>query len=376
MPSTVSFADQYARQVGNLADRDQSLEPEEVMSAKVREILSRPSPWQQVIHGPTDNYRLRVALVLIEEARFKEAERFAYCGRGDQVGFAHEKFLIIPHRCGSRLCPRCARYRGGKYVMRVLEHLAKFPHEWLFHIVLTQPVIVGEGLVECRNRLAAKWKGLGDRRRYGLVNGLLTEHVKWSMKGGWHCHLHLFGEFQIEHDGQKLADAWLRVSNSQEGRSCQAPFVRGLAEPGERVVDVPREQGEFWEESTDHLTKALQYVVRDVCEGPATFAFGELEVPAFTELVQVMHRVKLHRMIGSWRKHEDDADAVTEDGSEVAATKEFMVVGTVDDLLFDLIGKGHWGTRFGLAMYERAGVNQSPYCVRLRGTLRQLGSIG
>ena len=365
---------------GEISGLEEHVEVEEEARLYCVRTLQAPSAWQRIIHGATSAYRLRVVLSMIEEGQVGLAERFALCGRGDLVLQGAKGYRIQPMRCGSRLCPRCSRHRGQKYVAMAFERLRKHPHEWLYHVVLTQPVVVSESLKDSRVRLMAKWKGLGDRRRFGLRGGLLTEHIKWSRFGGWHVHLHLIGEFETDAGVVALREVWKSVGAAADGRQITEPYWRVIAAPGEAVLDLDDGQAELWGEARTGVAVALQYAVRDVCEGASAGNAGMVPGKAFTELVGLMGNVKLHRRLGVWREAEEEeqedgkvgSGEVQDDAGSVSCTS----LGTVDSVLRAAIDGGPAARGFCRFLMEASGGSRSPMCVRTRATLVTLGLCG
>ena len=365
---------------GEISGLEEHVEPEEDARLYCLRTLQAPSAWQRIIHGATSAYRLRVVMSMIEEGQLGLAERFALCGRGDLVLQGANGYRIQPMRCGSRLCPRCSRHRGQKYVAMAFERLRKHSHQWLYHVVLTQPVLVGESLKDCRVRLIGKWKGLGDRKRFGLVGGLLTEHIKWSRFGGWHVHLHLIGEFETDAGVVALRESWKRVGAAVDGRQITEPFWRVIAVPGEAVLDLDDGQGELWGEAKTAVAVALQYAVRDVCEGASAGNVGLLPEKAFTELVALMGNVKLHRRLGVWREaefeEEEDGKVCTGDVPDEAGSVSSTSLGTVDSVFRAALDGGPAARGFCRFLMELSGGSRSPMCVRTRATLTTLGLCG
>lgn len=159
----------------------------------------RPSRWQYVIHGVCPTYRSAAVRVVVELKGCRAGERFALCGRGDRLYEDEGGVRVVPKRCGSPLCPRCSRWRGSKFVGRVQAHLRSGPHGSLHHVVLTQQVRPGEALAETALRFERRWLKFWRRCQWhGVVAGLATTHITWSMGGGWHYHRHVVIEWGID----------------------------------------------------------------------------------------------------------------------------------------------------------------------------------
>lgn len=342
-----------------------------------RGVLAYPSAWQRVIHGDSGAYRVRVVLELLAGGAEQKARQFALCGRGDKVYGNGKSFSVEPMRCGSRLCPRCSRHRGQKYIRIVFEHLRAREHGTLVHMVLTQPVVTGERLAETRQRLEAKWKALGNREVFGLTAGLLTEHVKWSRYGGWHCHYHLLGEFASEGRAKDLSSAWVRRGSGVEQQRVTEPYIRVVAEAGDKIVDVDAGQGDLWSEAKEAVSIALQYVLRDVCEGASAASTEVIPETAFEDLVFLMGSVKLHRRLGRWR--ETVPEGVEEIGGSVADDEPLLMqtgMGTVDEVLQRATNGDEDARGFVDFLLEKAGGSKSGMATRTRVVMTWVMSQG
>jgi hypothetical protein len=249
----------------------------------------------------------------------------------------------------------------------VFEHLRAREHKYLVHVVLTQPVRTWERLAETRERLAAKWKALGDRRVFGLEAGLLTEHVTWSRLGGWHCHYHLLGEFTTGEGVEELARAWVRRGSEVEMQGMTAPYIRVVAGPGEKVLDVESGQGDLWTEAKGEVSKALQYCVRDVCEGATRGWMETMPEYAFQDLVGLMGNVKLHRRLGRWRGEVPEVVEGIGGGMETSEDGEgWSWLGTVEEVLQRARLGCFESTAFVEYLLRLAGGSRSPMAVRTR----------
>ena len=369
----MSVATLQTELVGSIEDHERlGIERWEDTYRDLLGLVEHPSRWQFVIHGSTVGYRTRCLKFLCEFDHLRKAERFALCGRGDNLYKAGATYRVVPLKCGSRLCPRCARYRGRKVVRKVFDHLRADGHGDLWHVVLTQPINPGEALDETRKRLAAKWKKTRERLTGHITSGVVTEHIKWSVNAkGWHCHYHVFAECS---SGERIADVWLLAAKEVEFRHHTDPYVRHVAGPGEQILDLDPAQGEFWQESQSEIAKAVQYVVRDVAEGPNPHALDQVPQQAFEEYAVVMSNCKLHRCLGKWRRKPapaacptEEATADASDSGSVPASSEEYCVGTVDAVLSGADLAEHHS--FLLFLLDQAGGNRSEFGKRLRAVV-------
>jgi len=361
-------------------DAYQNVEPEELLEDKLRCLLLAPSPWQKVIHGVSFDYRFRVIHGLLQLGHESKAEKFALCGRGDYVMQGSDGSLkVIPRRCGNRLCVRCARLRGGKFVHRVFEILDGRSHGFLHHVVLTQRVHPGESLVQGRARLRSKWMQLGGKRKIGYEGGLLVEHVKWSERlGGWHPHYHLIMEADKADAAGEMLTEWRGLVGAEEGWDIEKAraglignpgYCRTIAKPDDKLFDLDGTQELFWKESSCEVARALQYVVRDVSEGPDKEGFSAISDSKFTELMVGLENARMHTLLGDWRAkkdpEEEENEIVAEDakkGNSVSKDAGAVAIGTVDECCKNEAV----AVRFASWLLEHAGGNQTALAIRAR----------
>lgn len=356
--------------IGSVVDRQWSgrEESEDVAGRYIR-MIAVPSEWQWVVHGDTQEYRIRVFWNLVESGCHKKAEQFAMCGRGDEVQRSAKGFRVVPVRCGHRLCPRCVRYQGMKWVRRVFDHLRQLKHDRLWHIVLTQRVRPGESLEHCRERIGRTWGRLRKRGVGRFSAGLVTEHIKWSLGGGgWHVHYHLFVECS---DGEDVLSQWQACAMEEQGDKVQAGFARLVCEAGEPLVDLDTAEGELWQEAGGDVARAVQYVVRDVVEGPNVKTAEQMPERAFDELCHNVAGIKAHRMLGRWRKKAKEVDENGTDVSgsaagagEAAEKQTWSVVATIDECLRKAFFSE--SRRVLRWLLECAGGNQGEFAKRCR----------
>lgn len=262
-----------------------------------------------MLHGGCDAVRKAVVNVLLRTRSEATAFRYAACGLGDTLVRDDGGVHCSPRGCGHRLCPRCGRKRGGRYARRILGWLAYEPHGELWSVVLTQRVREGEGLAECRGRIARRernWMRWLTRR--GLVGGMTTAHIVWSKAvGGWHYHVHVLAEMP---QGCVTADEvwarWVELS-AGDAKEEAGSAVRLVAPAGGPILALREDGGdpEFWRESRDGAARAVQYPMRDLAQGISASRLGldagRMEAAA-EELVTVASGWKLFRAWGRWRK--------------------------------------------------------------------------
>lgn len=311
----------------------------------IRAIAGKPSRWQKIIHGATECFRQRIALELLGSGCQKVAMRYAQCGQGDGVvEDGHGKFRMRPKRCGHRLCPRCARYRGSQRVRHVMEHLERGPHGSLWHLVMTQRVVRGEPVSETKRRFEALWRQWIRRfRRMGAVAGLRSTHCVWSRYGGWHYHAHFFMELpglaaDCWDTAEAMREAWCTLRDAKEGVKGDAGFCRLVVDQGDGLPRDESSQGEFWSDPSDDVARAVQYVVRDVCQSLEAWNLDSA-LDRISEFVDMAANAQFSRMYGWWRSTADQRFGIVEDspGEESNEVKSFdesvREIGTVDSLM-------------------------------------------
>src|SRR3989304_3410537 len=245
-----------------------------VLLNRLMGFIRHPSKWQWVIHGETALYRGWVVQWLMGQERYKMARRFALCGRGDRALCREDAQAarVKPQGCGARFCPRCSRRFGRRFLARVASHWSSRPHGGLWHVVLTQQVLPYEDLEHSRERFGIAWKrAYAGLRKIGMRSGLATYHVKRSRGGGWHYHCHLIIEWKEGVDGERargeVESVWNRAK--KEPLHLAQPLWGGeIWAGGPALVGLAEEkQMEFWQEGTDAVEGALQYVLRGVLQG-------------------------------------------------------------------------------------------------------------
>lgn len=350
-------------------DAFQNVEPEEFAAEEVRTVCARPTNWQRVIHGDSFAYRLEVGLALVMKGHMKRAKKFCECGRGDMVCALADSFRIHPLRCGHRLCPRCARWRGGKYVKRVLDALRGRVCGYLVHMVFTQEVLPNERLEDTIARLHGKWKNFKGRARSGYRGGLRVLHVKRSWrKGGWHAHYHFVVEVPDLAVTISMAAKWEDMVR-EESDEASSTFIRVLADKGHVVSG--RDDGDplLWAEADNEVTRCLQYCMRDVCEGPDASIVETGDALIIDELLGALESRRQHELLGAWRHGSEDVEEeaerevkLDEEKKKSAAEEAGILVGTVDQVRKD----PRWWGRFSTWLLESCGANDTDYARRAR----------
>lgn len=302
-----------------------------------------PSAWQEVLHGDTRVFRAAVADHLEREVSEKRATSYALCGCGDQVQRETDEYRVRPLRCGHALCPRCSRYRGLKFVKRVTDHLRSYAHGSLHHVTLTQQGVEGESLGDARKRFERRFNEWFERARRVLkVRGALrTTHITWSDAGWWHYHGHLViecmkpAELAERGIGIAIAD-WGDICKRDGDQKKHADVSRVVCDEGAQLVGLADGGSEFWVEEADAVTKAVQYVARDVCQGVGSWNLCSDGAPV-AQLLSDVKAVKFRRLYGPWRKavpkEELEPAAELAADAKPAAGVERVDVGTVDTVL-------------------------------------------
>lgn len=253
----------------------------------------------------------------IFDARGKKAAlRYAVCGRGDRLYRAGEVVGVEPRGCGHRMCPRCGRLRGLKVVRRVKEVLSSREHGYLYHMVCTRRVNPD---LSCKD--ACDWISNASgrfvqtlRKTHGAVAGVTTLHCVWSGRSkGWHAHAHIFVEFAAEPSIGEIVHWWRKESRGNPNVSPKLHsglFVRMVAGPGPKIV-FESSSDDFWSESRDEVSNAIEYPLRDVMGGTRLEATCKIPDERLSEYIGSMYSAKGTRTWGAWRK--PDPPAAKED---------------------------------------------------------------
>lgn len=301
---------------------------------RVNAIAGDMTRWQWVIHGETKEYRQRVVRWLVRQSKFRQALRFALCGRGDvgMLGSDGESVRIRPMGCGARFCPRCSRRYGRRFLGRVSAHLSSATHGELTHIVLTQRVLPEETLGGARARFERAWKSFyGVLRRLGLRSALATYHVTPADVKGWHFHCHLLAEWGDGITGETvfkdLDDAWFAALRDGVTQRKEL-FVRRVCEAGPALRGLRGDcQMEFWSESRDPAEVVLQYMLRDILQGVEGW-INRLTSDAQAESFAAdLGSAKLHRLYGAWRQPCEDGEESEADAENPASPDSVGPVG-------------------------------------------------
>lgn len=353
-------------------------------------LAGRLTKWQWVIHGDTVEYRQRVVRWLCQEGRYRQARRFALCGRGDEgfVGDVEGSVRIRPKGCGARFCPRCSRRFGRRFLSRVASHLSSDRHGPLDHIVLTQRVIPEEGLAGARERFNKSWKPFYSRlRALGMKSALATYHVTPSSVKGWHYHCHLlveWGEESAEEGrGVALDDAWFEATR-ERAEHRKETFIRRVCNAGAALDGLAGErQMEFWDESPDPAEVVLQYMLRDILQGVEKW-IGKLQTDVqCSEFAKALSGAKLHRLYGVWRtvegaEDEDPAEGATDATSEMvvgvgkgSAEVLWTSRGSMDVVLWEMKGGAEWAWELVRRLIGRSS-NRGAVALRLSRLVGEL----
>lgn len=303
-----------------------------------------PTPWQEVIHGDVHDYRASVVSRLLGEGKEERALAVALCGTNDRIVDGAEGYRVKPMRCGHALCPRCSRYRGYKYVRRVMDHLRSRVHGALLHVVLTQQIVEDERLRETAERFESRFAGWFQRVRRvtKLTAALKTVHISWSSRGGWHYHTHLIVECDdlaevAEHKWDLAVRDWSEVRRCDGDDRVHLDVVRLICGPGEAMTELDEGGSDFWDESESEAVKCVQYAARDVCQGVGSWNLVSCGARV-EELISDVAHAKLRRLYGKWRKAIPKEELEEPKGESVEEAPKYVegeeLVGTVDDVLF------------------------------------------
>lgn len=286
------------------------------------QLVRRMTPWQYVIHGRTEHVRLAAVRHELAAGDNDRALAIALCGQGDVAirEVSTGEMRIRPRGCGHRLCPRCSRKEGGKFVNRVTEHLANFAHGTLYHGVYTQLVMAYEPLVESKKRFEKCWnRYLMWAKKQGLTNALMVIHVTRSRFNGWHYHGHLLFEAAKPINVDSFQARWQYIVNQSQGRDdTMLPFIRKVADAGEAMESMDLGDGDLFTESDNEIVKCLQYMVRDVCQGTENWVGPGQTQAIYSELIDALSHGRTRRLVGEWR-HEvsERAEKENRDASEL-----------------------------------------------------------
>lgn len=341
-----------------------------------------------MIHGPDSRpFREAVAQEIAERRGTKSALRYALCGRGDQCISATDGSVRVgPRGCGHRLCPRCSRKRGAKHAARVLKHLARTPHGWVYAITLTQRVRPHEAVQHSKRRFERKLRRWNRRMATrGMTASLVSIHITWSLEfGGWHYHAHVLAEFPDRMEDAEFVKQWLDVRGVEE-ISEKSQHVRLVVSAGPAIAGLESDGGDvdFWTESKDALAKAVQYPIRDVAQGVSLWRLGGEEGVGdrARELVREAVGWKQTRSWGTWRNPapeppapDDEADQ-TEDAVERKAPKpcaEARAYGTMDRIRREARAGSGFAVEL-LALLEKGCRHDSEFSRRLLHFVRSAG---
>jgi len=357
----------------------------------LRGLSRKLSPWQFVLHGDTSAYREGVVTWMCQQERWKQARKFALCGRGDvgQGCASGSALRVRPRGCGSRLCARCSRKYGRRYYRRVAGWLGNEAHGELVHVVFTQRQLPFESLSQAMGRFQGAF--LRVTRRWalaGVAAGLVSFHPKVGRAGGWHFHAHAVLELRgvtLEDFVAAVQPVWW-AAQQMGGAGLPPLFARVVCGAGAALAGLAKgEQGEFWEESPDQATRVLQYVVRDMVQGVDRWGEG-LDGKRMAEgFCDALADAKMHRTYGKWRRAHDAEDVeevdlgesdeapgtVTEKDAKKGAL-EWFDVGTMDSILYRARSEQEFRS-YALTLVSRP-LHRSPLTRRLSAALASLVS--
>lgn len=343
---------------------------------RARQLIQKPSVWQRVLHGDVMDLRGYVFEELVQHGSARGAFRYAMCGVGDMVADGPNGVHVAPRGCGHRLCPRCGRKRGGKLARRVLGWLSAEDHGDLWALCLTQRVNKGESLTAARDRMEQKHrKYMRWLTRKGLNAAMSSAHVVWSKsEDGWHYHVHVMLDIAAQAVTKEelihaMFDGWSDVAGSKE------TAVRQVAVAGPAIRSLGDDTGslDYWTESADVVAKAVQYPVRDMCQGVSAWRLGGDEDAVRASVSSLLREGKgwkLSRAWGAWRKPcpaaaLPKAEEHDEAASEVsgAAPGPKKTLGSVGHLYWAARRGGSWERKI-FSMLERTVHNSGDFAKR------------
>jgi len=340
------------------------------------------SPWQRVIHGATDDYRLGVYRSLCKIKTAEAAETYWMCGRGDQMQRADGSAAhrVVPRGCGHRACPRCSRGRGYRQVVRVEEILSGGDHGDLYHIVLTQRVRPGEPLAVCQRRFNQRANVFFTRlRKTGdFSGGFGAVHLVYSRRGGWHYHMHLLAEVTSGVQIDDLTSIWPAYNSSGDFLDSQVelPFARLLLHAGPAIQKTEAAQGDFWESCEGQVQRGLSYFMRELVKGMGTGTKFDQGESALDDFVGCLGRLRLFRLYGRFRGHTVASDKSEEDLDEKEKEKKkaneptWIQMGTVDEVT-RMASQGIYNACIAIDCLEKMATGNGQRAVRLVAMCRE-----
>lgn len=249
------------------------------------------------------------------------------------------------------MCPRCSTRSGRRISRRIFQWLSAAPHEELWTYCLTQRVVEGESILDAKKRMVAAEREF-DRtlRRAGIVSMASTVHLVWSAREhGWHYHVHKMIEAPAGVLSRELMHGiWDRLHDG-DTEPMSEENGRKVADPGPALLELASDDGDllFWREAETELSKAIQYPVRDMCQGVSAWRFGHDEDEQFASVVALVKDAKgmrMQKLWGRWTKKAPPPPAPVappeqkkEEGEQEKQAappgKERMILGTVNQVV-------------------------------------------
>ncbi len=154
------------------------------------------------------------------------------CGR-------HVVRKIPTYRCRFRLCPDCAVERSrraqARLLPRLLQTLARAPHERLVFITLTAPNSFAS-LPEVHAQFREWFRRLRRSARWShrISGGIASFEITGSEATGWHYHAHILAFRRVYYSQTDLVEDWLAATSD-------AAFIvdiRDVGDVGGAVAEV------------------------------------------------------------------------------------------------------------------------------------------
>lgn len=339
-----------------------------------------------MIHGEGCAVRPMIYEIIKRHSLPTVARRYALCGLGDKLMAKDGDVHVAARGCGNRFCPRCSARFGKPAALRTMRWLAREAHGDIWMMTLTQPVVTGESMLAARARMMKKEKQY-DRQlqRMGILSCISTTHIVWSIRHkGWHWHVHKL----IESPAGLFADndlvrIWMRYEPTCTANN-SAEASRLVCPAGPAIAALESDDGDlfFWREAADPVAVALQYPIRDMCQGFSAYRFGgdpDEQRAALEECVRDLKHVRMRKVFGRWSKkpppapelpgEKEDEGAKAEEAGGVAAAPCGTHLGTVC-AVFNAARRGEVWARIAMKRLESSCRNKNDFAARLTAFCR------
>lgn len=162
-------------------------------------------------------------------------------------------------------------------------------------------------------------------------------------------HAHVIAEFdaadaEMEGVVETLLVRWRDLVEAEGVGKAADMFARTVADRGDAFEQLETAQTELWEEAEDPIARALQYCIRDVCQGVEAWNLEGCR-ERVEELFAGVGGAKLHRLLGHWRQpaedrfgpDEGDKKATVSDDDPVDVVGGDIMLGTVDTVVYSAL---------------------------------------